>query len=390
MSLPIRKTNAKIQQVIKDLKEITAHPIDASKVHIENPIGCVQVPVGLAGPLRVWETSAAGEECEEVYAPLATTEAALVASCCRGCKAFNRSGGIHIVALYDAMAKCPAFIFDTPADALAFAQQVPAFHSEFKRLAESTSRRIQFLSVTPTVMGSATHLRFNYRCGDAAGQNMATIATHRACHGLLLDTPLREELKIRNFQFEGGMSAEKRASWSHTKEPHGVESLAWGVVTNEVAEELLGCSTETIYQGLSRAQTAAVRQGGYGFSGNPMNIVTAIFIATGQDVASIAESCWAQLTPEYNYETKVLTLSLYIPSLPVGVVGGGTHLGPQREALDIMKCSGPGKKRRLAALMTAFALALDLSTVAAMANDTFSQAHARLRRKPVADTKAKL
>ncbi|KAI2820515.1 hypothetical protein CBS115989_3645 [Aspergillus niger] len=105
MSLPVRKTNAKIQQVIKDLKEITAHPIDASKVQIENPIGCVQVPVRLAGPLRVWETSAAGEECEEVYAPLATTEAALVASCCRGCKAFNRSGGIHIVALYDAMAK---------------------------------------------------------------------------------------------------------------------------------------------------------------------------------------------------------------------------------------------------------------------------------------------
>ncbi|KAI2831741.1 hypothetical protein CBS147321_6319 [Aspergillus niger] len=387
MSLPVRKTNAKIQQVIKDLKEITAHPIDASKVHIENPIGCVQVPVGLAGPLRVWETSAAGEECEEVYAPLATTEAALVASCCRGCKAFNRSGGIHIVALYDAMAKqgIPPIHPSTYQG-----EQVPAFHSEFKRLAESTSRRIQFLSVTPTVMGSATHLRFNYRCGDAAGQNMATIATHQACHGLLLDTPLREELKIRSFQFEGGMSAEKRASWSHTKEPHGVESLAWGVITNEVAEELLGCSTETIYQGFSRAQNAAVRQGGYGFAGNPMNIVTAIFIATGQDVASIAESCWAQLTPEYNYETKVLTLSLYIPSLPVGVVGGGTHLGPQREALDIMKCSGPGKKRRLAALMTAFALALDLSTIAAMANDTFSQAHARLRRKPVADTKAKL
>ncbi|KAI2892181.1 hypothetical protein CBS76997_5704 [Aspergillus niger] len=380
MSLPVRKTNAKIQQVIKDLKEITAHPIDASKVHIENPIGCVQVPVGLAGPLRVWETSAAGEECEEVYAPLATTEAALVASCCRGCKAFNRSGGIHIVALYDAMAK----------------QGIPPIHPSTyqgevrKHLKLTGDRRIQFLSVTPTVMGSATHLRFNYRCGDAAGQNMATIATHQACHGLLLDTPLREELKIRSFQFEGGMSAEKRASWSHTKEPHGVESLAWGVITNEVAEELLGCSTETIYQGFSRAQNAAVRQGGYGFAGNPMNIVTAIFIATGQDVASIAESCWAQLTPEYNYETKVLTLSLYIPSLPVGVVGGGTHLGPQREALDIMKCSGPGKKRRLAALMTAFALALDLSTIAAMANDTFSQAHARLRRKPVADTKAKL
>lgn len=105
MSLPVRKTSGKFQQVTKNLKEITAHPIDSAKVRIENPIGCVQVPVGLAGPLWVWETGATGEEVEEVYAPLATTEAALVASCCRGCKAFNRSGGIHIVALRDAMSK---------------------------------------------------------------------------------------------------------------------------------------------------------------------------------------------------------------------------------------------------------------------------------------------
>ncbi|OJI88808.1 hypothetical protein ABZX51_009784 [Aspergillus tubingensis] len=389
MSLPVRKTSGKFQQVTKNLKEITAHPIDSAKVRIENPIGCVQVPVGLAGPLWVWETGATGEEVEEVYAPLATTQAALVASCCRGCKAFNRSGGIHIVALRDAMSKVPAFIFDSPADALAFAQKVPSLQGELKRLAESTSRRIQLLSVTPTVVGSAAHLHFNYNCGDATGQNMATIATDRACHELLLDTPLCEDLKIRDYQFEAGMSGEKKAGWSHVQEPRGVEAMAWGMISNEVAEELLGCSTEAIYQTLSRAQAGSVRAGEFGYAGNAMNVVTAIFIATGQDVASISESCWTQLTPEYNYETKVLTLSLYIPSLPVGVVGGGTHLGPQREALGIMKCIGPGKKRRLAALITAFALALDLSTAGAIANDTFTQAHAGLRRKP-ADATAKL
>ncbi|PYH35314.1 hmg-CoA reductase [Aspergillus neoniger CBS 115656] len=358
MSLPVRKTNGKFQQV-----------------RIENPIGCVQVPVGLAGPLWVWETGTSGAEVEEVYAPLATTEAAL--------------WGIYIIALRDAMSKVPAFIFDSPVNALAFAQKVPTLQGELKRLAESTSRRIQLLSVTPTVVGSATHLHFNYKCGDATGQNMASIATHRACHELLIDTPLCEDLKIRGFLFEAGTSGEKKAGWSHVQEPRGVEAMVWGTISNEVAGELLGCSTEAIYQALTRAQAGSVRAGEFGYAGNVMNAVTAIFIATGQDVASISESCWTQLTPEYNYETKVLTLSLYIPPLPVGVVGGGTHLGPQREALEIMKCIGPGKKRRLAALITAFALALDLSSTGAVTNDTFSQAHAGLRRKPD-DATAKL
>ena len=96
----------KFQEVTKDLKEITAHSVDTSRVQIENPIGCVQVPVGLAGPLLVQGVGNTGElESEEVYAPLATTEAALIASCSRGCKAFSQSGGIQFTALSDAMSR---------------------------------------------------------------------------------------------------------------------------------------------------------------------------------------------------------------------------------------------------------------------------------------------
>ncbi|GKZ25503.1 hypothetical protein AbraIFM66951_001042 [Aspergillus brasiliensis] len=386
MSLPVRKTSFKLQQITKDLKEITAHSIDPSQVHIENAIGCVQVPVGLAGPLLVREAGKTGEESEEVYAPLATTEAALIASCTRGCKAFSRSGGIQFMTLSETMSRTPVFKFDSPNDALAFAKQMPPLQSELARVAESTSRHLQLLTVKPTVVGCETHVHFNYACGDAAGQNMATIATHRACRDLLMDSSAG--LKIRGFMVEGGMSGDKKGSWSHVTQPRGVETMAWGSITNEVAEETLGCTSEAIYRALVEAQFATARAGVHGYSINPMNVVTAIFIATGQDVASIVESCWSQLTPKYNNETKVLTLSLYIPSLPVAVVGGGTHLGPQREALEIMNCSGPGKKARLAALITAFALALDLSTSAAFRTDTFTQAHKVLRRKP--EDKAKL
>ncbi|GKZ66726.1 hypothetical protein AnigIFM50267_000595 [Aspergillus niger] len=391
MSFPVRKTSAKIQQVTKDLKEITAHSVNFSRVHIENPIGSVQVPVGLAGPLLVREIGHASEqESEEVYAPLATTEAALIASCSRGCKAFSRSGGIQFTALSDTMSRTPAFKFDSPNDALAFARQIPTFQSELTRVAESTSRHLKLLTVKPTVIGSETHVHFNYTCGDAAGQNMATIATHRACHEVLIDSPVGQLLRVRGFLVEGGMSSDKKGSWSNVTRPRGVEAMAWGSITNESAEGLLGCTSEALYQAIAQGQFAAFRAGMHGYSMNPMNIVTAIFIATGQDVASIAESCWCHLTPEYNHETKILTLSMYIPTLPVAVVGGGTHLGPQREALEIMNCSGQGSKGRLAGLITAFALALDVSTSAAMHTDTFTQAHKGLRRKPVDEDKAKL
>ncbi|PYH64309.1 hmg-CoA reductase [Aspergillus vadensis CBS 113365] len=389
MSSHATRTTNKFQEVTKGLKEITAHSISSSQVHIENPIGSVQVPVGLAGPLLVQEIGKAGEQKgEEVYAPLATTEAALIASCSRGCKAFSRSGGVHITSLSDTMT--PAFKFDSPTDALLFAEQIPTFNIELKRIAETTSRHLRLLSVTPTVMGSETHLKFNYACGDAAGQNMATIATHHACREMLLSPAVAQLLKIRGFLIEAGLSADKKGSWSHLMEPRGVEVMAWGSITDEAAREVLGCTSEAMYKGISQLQSANIRAGVHGNSINAMNIVTALFIATGQDVASIAEACWNQLVPEYNNETKVITLSLYIPSLPVAIVGGGTHLGPQREALELMNCSGPGRKGRLAALIAAFALALEVSTAGALHTDTFTQAHKGLRRKPVGDNDAKL
>ncbi|PWY66727.1 hmg-CoA reductase [Aspergillus heteromorphus CBS 117.55] len=380
------KTKSQFNEVMKDLKHITDHQSDPSQIHIENFIGFTRVPVGLVGPLRVHESGAPGEgegegEGEDVYAPLATTEAALVASCSRGCKAFNQCGGIHFETLSDGMSRTPAFKFTSPASALAFARQVPSFQSELTKVAESSSRHLQLLSLTPTVIGSTTHVHFNYTSGDAAGQNMVSIATHRACHWLL-SSDRSKPLNIQAFILEGSLSSDKKSSWTNTvNHPRGVEAMAWGSITNEVARATLGCSTEQLHQTFTGMVNGGIRAGIHGNGANAMNVVAAMFIATGQDVASVAEACWNQLTPEYDFETKVLTLSLYVPSLPVGTVGGGTHLDSQREGLEILKCNGRGKKRRLAGLVVAFALALDVSTIAAFTNDTFAQSHDRLRRK---------
>jgi hydroxymethylglutaryl-CoA reductase len=134
-----------------------------------------------------------------------------------------------------------------------------------------------------------------------------------------------------------------------------------------------------------------IRNGQFGSNINTANILAGVFIATGQDAASIAEGSWSQLTPEYNYQTKELKMTLYFPSLPVGVVGGGTLYDTQREALNALGCTGPGTKRRLAGLIAAFAIALDVSTSAAIVSNTFTQSHQRLARgKSDGDWKSKL
>lgn len=131
---------------------------------------------------------------------------------------------------------------------------------------------------------------------------------------------------------------------------------------------------------LEMVATGAVRGGMLGHNINTSNIMAALFIACGQDAASILEGGWAHLVTELDPVTQDQTLSIYFPSMPLGTVGGGTMYSTQKECLEMLKCYGEGKKLALAETVASFALALDISTLAAMANDTFSQAHKALAR----------
>lgn len=128
--------------------------------------------------------------------------------------------------------------------------------------------------------------------------------------------------------------------------------------------------------------TDAIRNSMLENSINASNIIAAMFISCGQDAASVLESGWAQLMSSYDYEEQEVTLSLFLASLLVGSVGGGTMYPTQREAMEMIDCAGAGKKLALAETIAAFALALDLSTASAVANDTLTTSHERLARRP--------
>jgi NADP-dependent 3-hydroxy-3-methylglutaryl-CoA reductase len=346
----------------------------AQNIRVENLVGFAQVPLGLAGPLTIHGET----QRNKVYAPLATVEPTLVASCSRGCKAFEASGGIHAIVLSEGMCRAPVFRFASPLDAVSFYRLLPKLEDELRLMAESTSRFAKLQRVVPHLFGRDVHVRFVYTCGDASGQNMSTIATHKACQ-TLLDTR-GAELKIKDFQLEGQLASDKKLSYIHLYEPRGVQVFVWGVLSDDICRSVLGSSAARIHDAIMIAQQGAIRAGMIGSNINVVNVFTAMFIACGQDAASVLESGWAQLNSEFDVDKKELTLSLFIPSLLIGSVGGGTMYATQREALEMIKCAGQGRKWALAETMAAFALALDISTVSAMADDTFAKSHERLAR----------
>lgn len=358
------------------LKYIAEDKATASNAKIENCIGSVKVPLGIAGPLNV----KGSDGTDGIYhAPLATCEAALVASCSRGCKAINSSGGVQFKLLRDNMTRAPVFWFPSAAEAAAFYDMVPNLLSEFQEIAHSTSNYARLLRIEPQIVGFTVHVLLEYYCGDAAGQNMVTFATQKICdHFAKSDTALT--MKLRNITVEGQRVSEKSLSWGNILHSRGTAVIAWGKITKNACKDILGCSTWELYEVVRNSKESATRNGNIGYSINQANIVAAMFIACGQDAASVAESAWSHLTVEFNWETEDLDVSTYLPSLPVGTVGGGTKLDTQREALELLGCIGLGSKGRLAGMIASFALALDVSTVAAITNNTFSSGHHELAR----------
>ncbi|RFU35542.1 hypothetical protein B7463_g819, partial [Scytalidium lignicola] len=365
-------------QVLKELAEKlpSCRDDNTKDIKVENCIGYTRVPLGLAGPLTIH-----GKHGRTVYAPLATLEATLVAGCSRGCKAFQAMGGVKAAVLSEAISRAPVFIFRSVDDALRFYHLVPTLQSSFQTSCEKTSRYARLFQVTPHIIGKSVHVKFSYTCGDAAGQNMVTLATHCACQEFLA-SEAGKDLGIVDFLVEGQLSSDKKLSWENVKNGRGIEVMVWGSISDAVCQKVLGCSTTRLRSALSKFEGGSMRSGHIGQNINTANILAAMFIACGQDAASVLESGWSHLTADLDEDTKLLSLSLYFPSLLVGTVGGGTQYPTQREALELIGCHGVGKKFALAETIAAFALALDVSTVSAITNDTFAKSHQNLARIP--------
>lgn len=364
----------------EQLDAFASVPFDPTRLtgNVENLVGAVSVPVGLAGPLRI-----AGEHVNgEVVAPFATTEGALIASATRGALAVSRAGGARVQVLRQLMTRSPAFTFASVDAAAAFGRWLEDHHDEIAAEAAVVSSHARLVALEAHQSGPTVHVRFAFDTADAAGQNMTTACTAHATGWILARLADNPVLRPVHSMVEGNLSGDKKLNWLSPVSGRGVAVTAEVTIPGDVLLEVLKVSAEQITRGYHVGLSGTLASGTVGYDINAANAIAAIFTATGQDIACVHESSVAYL--DLQQRGADLFASLTLPCLVVGTVGGGTHLPAQRDALRIIGCDGAGQVGRLAEVIAGFCLALDLSTLAAVCGGQFVAAHERLgRNRPV-------
>ncbi|ANM30731.1 hydroxymethylglutaryl-CoA reductase [Acidobacteria bacterium Mor1] len=371
---------AKRQRYVEEYSGVKLQHIDKYSIdpqdtqgNIENFTGVAQIPIGFAGPIQVNGEHADGE----FLVPLATTEGTLVASYNRGIKVVNLSGGVTTTVVADAMQRAPVFIFESARGAKQFEAWVRENEKEIAKAAEETSSIAKLLYIDTFLSNRFAYLRFNYSTGDAAGQNMVGRATFAAC-SWMLEQELPKKLVTR-FYLESNLATDKKSSQINVMRTRGKRVIAECTVKREVLEEVMRVKPESLHYHSNVSTIGAFLSGANNNGAHSPNAITAIFIATGQDVANVSESSagilYSEMTPDGD-----LYISLTIPSLIVATYGGGTSIGTQKECLEIMGCWGRNKVMKFAEIVAGVALAGELSLGAAISSLDWVSSHEKYGR----------
>ena len=348
-------------------QHLTQYSFDphVTRGNIESFVGVAQVPIGLAGPLHIRGEHAQGE----FLIPLATSEGTLVASYNRGMKVINESGGAICTVVDDCMQRAPVFIFEDARGARDFKAWVDDHFAEIAAAAEATTSVGKLQYIDTYLASKFAFLRFNFSTGDAAGQNMVGRATFAACSWILeqLDT-------IRRFYLESNFATDKKASQVNIMRTRGKRVVAEVTIPRRVLTSIMRVEPESLFFHAGVANVGSFLAGVNNNGLHSPNGITAMFIATGQDVANVAESSagvvYADLLPD-----RSLYLSITIPSLIVATYGGGTGLATQRECLEILGCYGPGTVNKLAEIVAGVVLAGEISLASAISSLDWVSSH---------------
>jgi hydroxymethylglutaryl-CoA reductase (NADPH) len=339
--------------------------------NIENYIGTLRLPVGVIGPLRVNGIFAKGD----YYAPLATTEAALVASYNRGARLISSVGGCTTGTLAEGVHRSPGFAFRTTTEAGLFVAWVCSNFEMLQAAAKTTTKHGELVELSPHVEGDHVYLVCTFTTGDAAGQNMVTIATEAVCAAIIEKSPVQPA-----FWFvEANFSGDKKASHLAFMSVRGRKVTASVVLSGEAVRTQLHTTPERMQDYWRMSALGGVMSGSIGVQGHYANGLAALYLATGQDAACVAESAVGVTRIEVR-ESDTLFVSVTLPNIIVGTVGGGTNLPSQAAGLNILGLKGSGNARAFAEVCAAVCLAGELSIIGALCAHQFASAHQKLAR----------
>lgn len=345
--------------------------IESYGKNVEYGIGTVKIPLGIAGPLRINGIHAKGD----FMIPLATTEAALVASYHRGACLITKAGGASSALISEAVGRSPGFAFNNIMDAGTFISWATQHYLTFVELANQTSRHGKLIDMKVQMEANHVYLYLEYTTGDASGQNMVTIATNAIYEFILQNCPVH----IQHSFLEANFSGDKKASAMSFIGVRGKKVTTEVHLSKELVKSVLHTTPEMMVKYWSMSALGGVMSGTIGVQGHYANGLAAFYIATGQDAACVAESA-VGITRFEITEQGDLYASVTLPSIMVGTVGGGTGLSSQQECLKLLGLNGNGNARALAEVVGGICLAGELSIIGALCAGHFARAHQQLAR----------
>jgi len=369
----LRKQGISVTQLAGQGSEIA--PADLAG-NIENLIGFARVPVGVIGPMRINGTAAFGD----FYIPMATTEGALVASYHRGAHVISHAGGCLVSCLTESVARAPCFQFNSLAQTGAFLAAVLPCYDELQAVVAGTSNHCKLIDLRTSIVGKEVYLSFEFTTGDAAGQNMVTIATEALCRAILARSPVQPV----HWFLDGNMSGDKKATMLGFTYARGKKVVADVTIDRKLIRRFLHADPEQMVRYWQISVMGGIQSGSIGVQGHYSNALAALFIACGQDVACVSEASVGMTRMDVSPDGG-LYVSVSLPNLIVGTVGGGTRLPTARECLQMIGCTGNDTARKFAEICAATALAGEISIIGAMSAGDFGQAHATYGRRQSRD-----
>ena len=350
------------------LEHVSAYSFDPAitQGNVEHFIGAAQVPMGLAGPLLVNGEFAQGE----FYVPMATAEGTLVASYNRGMRLLHEAGGVTTTIVADHMQRAPAFLFHSAREARDFGRWLAEHFEEIAAVAQETTSSGKLLEIEQYPAARILYTRFNYSTGDAAGQNMTGKATFHAARWIVANYPG----EIDRFLLEGSMATDKKASQINMLRTRGKRVIAEATIPDALLQRVMRASSQQLFNARLVSQLGGFMAGVNNNGSHSANGITALFIATGQDVANVAESSTGYVYAERR-ENGDYYFSITIPSLIVATYGGGTGLATQRECLELLGCYGSGGVGKLTEIIAATVLCGELSLGSAVVAEEWVEAH---------------
>src|SRR3954468_18766572 len=249
--------------------------------NVEQFLGVAQVPIGLAGPLLVDGEHAHGE----FYVPMATAERTLGASSNRGMRLLYEAGGVKTTIMAERMQRAPVFIMPSAREARAFCGWLDEHFDEIKAAAETTTSSGKLSDIERYTAARHVYTRFNYTTGDAAGQNMTGKATQEACRWIV-----GQFGDIEHYFLEGAFATDKKSSQVNMLRTRGKRVIAEAVIPNALIERIMHTTSETLFRARQVNNLGSFMSGVNNNGAHSANGITAMFIATGQDAANVAES----------------------------------------------------------------------------------------------------